>query len=382
MKTTPSFESSVSFPESWDPQESEEGSSNNHGSAWGIVSHSDSERNDGRDSFDTDSSEYIDNGVLILPGIEGSTIIEPSDFSIPFSIPTEIGTLHEENDQLIDSIKASHKRKLFLSLILVLGVSSICLGFLRRERNSWRSSAQELEEKIQLLEREKLELKSSCESPPEWAESLWDDVDQITILDNCWVKAKANIKLGACGDETKENVESLAKKTWETWGSLWNDMSNLDAVVTGVVGHTLQKTLMDLQSGTSPDDQTDNGEEESEKPDMSSFPFALGEAIATASALTEAVSAASESMAFEIKELSDDPLKYLASVVKGASHAAQSERVTMKGLLDAVNAVSSASKTLGEAFAETTSEVVSAVMTGIMDDPLSFFEYDTEVKKD
>merc|ERR1712159_122381 len=101
----------------------------------------------------------------------------------------------------------------------------------------------------------------------------------------------------------------------------------------------------------------------------------LGEAIATASALTEAVSAASESMDFEIKELSDDPLKYLASVVKGASHASQSERVTMKGLLDAVNAVSSASKTLGEAFAETTSEVVSAVMTGIMDDPLSFFEY-------
>ena len=81
MKTTPSFESSVSFPESWDPQESEEGSSNDHGSAWGIVSHSDSERNDGRDSFDTDSSEYIDSVDPSLADVYGPNLCK---FSCPY----------------------------------------------------------------------------------------------------------------------------------------------------------------------------------------------------------------------------------------------------------------------------------------------------------
>ena len=78
-------------------------------------------------------------------------------------------------------------------------------------------------------------------------------------------------------------------------------------------------------------------------------------------------------MTFEIKELSEDPVNYLTSAVKGASQTA--ERVTMKGLFDAASAVSSAYKTFGKALTDTTGEAISVMMTEIMDD-------ESEVKQD
>jgi hypothetical protein len=95
-------------------------------------------------------------------------------------------------------------------------------------------------------------------------------------------------------------------------------------------------------------------------------------------ALNEAMAAASNALSFEIQELSKNPSTYLADVARGAmkdaSHTAKSGRVTMQGLFDAATVVSSASLAWGEA-ATDASEAVSVKVTEMMDDPLSYFEF-------
>jgi hypothetical protein len=53
------------------------------------------------------------------------------------------------------------------------------------------------------------------------------DKDSFTVLDNCWIKAKANVRLGDCGDGTKHFFKNLWNSFWnlpEYWGSeLYSD---------------------------------------------------------------------------------------------------------------------------------------------------------------
>ena len=423
MKTSESFESEISF----------EGS-NSVGSAedifghvtgdWGVVSHDGSEENVrvGIDSFE---SESFGNGVLILDGVESSTRNEPSVLTMPgtYSLPTEIGSLSDNNrmDRFDDDLGTpriiweTHKRKIVLFLVPFVGASIAGVGFLFREMNSWRTSALRLEQEVQRLEQEKIEMEASYKSKPAWDSASEENPDLFTIVDNCWVKAKADIKLGACGEETQESVKDFAKRAWENWGAFWNDSLSTDAAAmlgaVGAVGHAINK------AATSHDDSTNTRAKRRKRRRetlndatsfVSSFPLAFGEAISDASksisskvsslvdsldevesaadakvrqaseALSEALDAASEAMTFELKELSEDPLKYFASAVQGASKTAKPERVTMQGLFNAADAVTSASKTVSES----TGEVVSVVMTEIMDDAFSYFEYETETAQD
>jgi hypothetical protein len=338
-------------------------------------------------------------------------------------------------------------------LLFGFAIFALCTfggGLLLRERNSWRSSAQrfereiqrleyenalkleeeiqrlarEKEEEILRLEREKEKVKPSCgsESEPEWFEN--DDQSEessfFTILDNCWIRATANIKLGPCGGEKKESLRDFAKETLGNWGALFNMTTSLHASTMmdkiGAMGEALHRaTTFQPENSSSCEGDCESAKEEKKghTPSLSmmpSFPLYLGEAIAktfslkmttpaestpetgnistpdfedakiglseASAALTEAMLVAGEVMSSEFKELSGDPLNYLAAAVKGASQAGKPERVTMKGLFEALSA-----SNRGEALAQT-GEVVSVQVTEMMDDPLSHFEYETEVKQD
>jgi cell division protein FtsB len=41
------------------------------------------------------------------------------------------------------------------------------------------------------------------------------DKDSFTVLDNCWIKVKTNVRLGDCGDDTKDFFKDL-------WSTFWN----------------------------------------------------------------------------------------------------------------------------------------------------------------
>lgn len=406
MKASLSFESEISFQGSNDSLDgvNEMGSFSNS-DEWGIVSNTETEMSD---RFPLDVIGYTGSGVLILDG-ESSTPYDPSDLSFPgtYSLPTEIGSLSEIPDNFRDPW-ATRKRQLFIVSILVLIVGS---GFLYHERNSWRSSAERLEEELHRLEQEKrrveeemIRMKSS--EKPEWAPKN-ENPDLITIIDNCWIKAKADVKFGSCGDEAQDSVRDFAKTVWESWEAIWNNTASFDIATMGLMGHALKSAAESFDGSHDSGKDRKKGFDDSSS-FVSSFPLAFGEAVAAATktfssmltnvmhssdedgndtnqefetakesfaqaseTFSEAINGASEAMASEMKELSEDPWTYLTSAVKGASQTTKPETVSMKGLFDAVGAVTSASK-----------EVVSVVVTELMDDPLSYFEYKSEVKND
>ena len=433
MLTGPSFENEMSFHGSDSADEPynvmdealEERSTNSN--EWGIVSvsidgsqvHVDEERS-GR-------STHLNSGVLIVDGVD-STLSgrhhrnnENSNFSIPGtdSLPTDIGSL-DGADHLLDfeiedtrgRMRALGKRPILMLLVPVVCCTAAGLGYLVKERNTWRSSAMRLEEEIQRLERESERIKNTFEAS--WDQQGQPDKtsDLFTLVDNCWLQAKADIKLGACGFEKKDKIKELSESFKGKWEDLWNAASNLNTESEnegspegdGSKSDTLHREWNDRVDGTF---------------DMPSVPSSFGEAFATASealsskmaefwgeskrekeedgnaltsdldeavdnlstatmALNEAMATASNALSFEIQELSKNPSTYLADVardaMKKASYTAKSERVTMQGLFAAAAVVSAASLAWGEA-ATDASEAVSVKVTEIMDDPLSYFEF-------
>jgi hypothetical protein len=458
MLTSPSFETGSSFQgadsvESFDDLAE---SLETHNDEWGIVTVS----NNGSELLldqVSDGSDYAGGGVMILDGeVDTSSNNEFSDLSIPGtdSLPTDLGSLSDDNDTgycLPLNSWVFRKRPLLLFGFFIFALCTFGGGLLLRERNSWRSSTlrleqeiqrleyenalkleqeiqrleREKEEEIRRLEREKEEVKSSCESEsepePEWLEDDQSEESSFfTILDNCWIRATANIKLGPCGGEKKESLRDFAKETLGNWGALFNMTTSLHASMMmeklGAMGEALQRaTTFQSENSSSCEGDCESAEDEKKdhKPSpsmMPSFPLYLGEAIAktfslkmtkpaesspetgnistpdfedskiglleASAVLTEAMIVAQEAMTSEFKELSGDPLNYLAAAVKGASQAGKPEQVTMKGLFEAL-----AASNRGEALAQT-GEVVSVQATEMMDDPLSYFEYETEVKQD
>jgi hypothetical protein len=409
MITAPGFESETSFNGSDSVGSFDDmlGTFVNTGEDCGVVSHNGSDMDQQQVS---DGSDGCGSGVMILAAIDnGSSRNETFDLSIPGtdSLPTDVGSLSESNEDLglHDHYgHPRHSRLLRKRSIFLLSVSALCMGpagliFLLRERNSYRSSVHKLEQEIQRLQDEKQEIKTSCESPP-WMEKEEKESEYFTIFDNCWIKAKANVQVGECSEKASELPQSVF------------------SMFMGVMSELLEGTC---HPDSPPSDQESDSEKEETKgfeqasKIISSFPLVVGEAIVTASktfsktrepidgtgenatpdheaatdslseaseALSGAINAVGEVMASEMKELSDDPLHYLAAAMKGASHTAkQQERVTMKGILNAASAVSSASLAWGEALAEN-GGVLSVKMTEMLHDPLSYFEYESKTKQD
>jgi hypothetical protein len=409
---------------------SEERSDNSN--EWGIVSVSidgsqvqvDEERSGRRSHFNS--------GVLTVDGVDSTLSgrrhhrnYANSNFSIAgtHSLPTSLdGADHLSELEIKDTrgrMRAFCKRPILMLLVPMLctgmaGLGSI--GYLVKERNTWRFSTLRLEEEIQRLERESERIKNTCEEF--WDQGQPDKPSNLfPLVDTCWLQAKADIKLGACGCEKKDKIKELSESFKGTWEAMWNAASNLntefenEGFPEGDGGKSL--TLYDRKRRDRADAITFY---------MPSIPSYFGEAFSAASvafsakiaefcgeskrttgevavastavldkavdglstatmALNEAMVAASNALSFEIQELSKDPSAYLADVARGAmkeaSNAAESGRVTMQGLFDAVADVSSRSWAWGEVARDTSEEAAAVKVTEIMDDPLSNFEFES-----
>jgi hypothetical protein len=57
-----------------------------------------------------------------------------------------------------------------------------------------------------------------------------DESASITIVDNCWFKAKADVNLGSCGGETKDYFTGIWNGLWEDWDYYFDEPSQSNAV--------------------------------------------------------------------------------------------------------------------------------------------------------
>jgi hypothetical protein len=423
----------------------EEGSS--YTDQWGVVSVS----ADGTPIVDQEgqesrNSDFFNSGVLILDGANSSSMDELTengyfDLSIPGtdSLPTDIGTLGDNgyslgDEESVDHCAHAHSRKrLAMLLLLLLPVvgAVVGLGFLFQERNSWRTSALRLEQEIERLE---MESQKRLEQEIERLATLdWEETtdNSVTLLDNCWLKAKADFQLGMCGGEAVERVKDLSDSIRGTFDSWWDASSKLNTAklmgAAGIMGLAFQATgsafheeelHCDGSSYSETQDQAKYGFGEQAASVVAVVPLAWGEAVSAlsermteflgdgkvrirrkrnknltvdgveevASALTQAslelsdaISAASDAaFAYEI-----DPWTFLKGAARGVlkdascTGTAKPEQVT---ILSAASAVSSASLAVGDAVTNAAGAVAVRV-TELMGDPLSYFEYETSDKR-
>jgi hypothetical protein len=431
MRNTPMFESDSHGSTS----SSRETAGDHHGfDEWGIVSVSsesgevgvvvqEEEEEEENESFSTESgADMMNTGILIVDGVD-SSLGDPSyfvgsgswDLSIPRtdSFPTEIGTLEDhrsqsqrdEGDHTPLHVKSWSRHQSYVLLLfgLVLVSTGAGLWTLSRERNTWRLSALQLELEVARLAQEAEQMRVNLEaSSVENKEEA--SPNSVTLLDNCWVQAKADFKLGMCGKETRDSFR-------ETLGAIWKAAS---------VGGDWSSPLED-HSEESHDDSSKT-EQQSSYDNAQSFnvlplPLAVGEAFAAASeriaskitellgdssskeeggeydsfldeaaaglsvasvALGEAIAAAGEAISLELKELADDPWTYMADsareAMQDASYYATSRTrgdVRTKAFVDAVSVVSSSSLAWGEAMAKA-GEAVTEAGEVVLEDPLNF----------
>ncbi|KAG7359085.1 hypothetical protein IV203_015674 [Nitzschia inconspicua] len=223
------------------------------------------------------------------------------------------------------------------------------------------------------------------------------DKDSFTVLDNCWIKAKANVRLGDCGDDTKDFFKDLWNSFWKlpfSWGSeLYGDYGYDDP--SGY--YTMEPYSSSACSPSSIEEECRQSEQESDEYDyrnaeedplgtvfaaVQSFGQSLSEKMSqlmrdevatTRKAATEledaiqkrfyqASTAISDAMAATKKDmqaLSQEVLTTLNAAVPNnnspktdeQASSSKPQAVTRKGLFDAASALTSLSKTWNEAVA-------------------------------
>jgi len=329
---------------------------------WGVVS---------RTGSDTDSS-FGDNGegVLILDGEENSSVINlvPQDLSIPGteSMPTStlpsIGTMTRSWLQFEDDEDYFAHRKKRRFFILFLSLTSVLLfggfGFLIRDRNALKVSVSQHNKLINVLEAEidRLEQKledvstANAKTNPEWSEGTSENDDYVTIFDTCWLTAK--VRAGDCTKRASEAPRNLLDLLFTALGGGSPEQHDHEEDSNGrsaVFGDTIATATSAIRSKVL---HVRNSLQEQGQPAVPDLESSISQAT---EALAEVVSAASEVVASGLKDLSDDPLKYILATVKQSSESSKPEKVTRKGL-----------------------EELSVRMSAIMDDPYSYFEYRTQ----
>lgn len=219
------------------------------------------------DNFETQSLDGGNSvsGVLILEGEDnpaesGGTGIPGSgdengsvmNLSVPGtdSVPTVVGSLEElakgqplvafsgfagtsgdepqtvaascRTNSASQSCERFSHRMSFLIGVVVLA-QTVGLGFLTRERYSLLVSIERLEHQV-------VELNEELEKKKRNDKLVWDSCDgsgDTIILDNCWLSAKGNVKLGDCAREAKaailhrsvslvERLEQLGSGSWSS----------------------------------------------------------------------------------------------------------------------------------------------------------------------
>lgn len=200
-------------------------------------------------------------GVLIVPPVEVAPPPAPNssalsriielDLSFPESVPSEIGSVHNSDPSLHPPedprneiwltvhrqvvIRRRHLPILAVSIALVL-LSALVSYVLVLQLDRSNLNLEILQLKRELLAREALERKQRSwyyskpdptwkpEVPPPPPEVCKSEEDATTLVDNCWVQAKANVQLGRCAEDAKTLVQGklndAKKKIWdfaESW---------------------------------------------------------------------------------------------------------------------------------------------------------------------
>jgi hypothetical protein len=221
--------------------------------------------------------------------------------------------------------------------------------------------------------------------------------DSFTVLDNCWVKAKANVQLGDCGDGTKDFFKNLWDNIWSSdlWGGdTFADYADWEYYAYGADvddtphsamepyspcdenGETCQEAEMDplgavfsaiSSAGHSFSDklsQLMHEEAANTRKSAAELEDAIHKGFNQASvAISQAMAATKK----DIQALSQEVLTTLNAAVPRMQQQEDTpppqdrekpQTVTRKGLFDAANALNSLSKTWNEAVASMTSTVV------------------------
>lgn len=90
----------------------------------------------------------------------------------------------------------------------------------RRRKQPWRSNFDDDEDFGCFLD----------QSNEECSGHQKDEPTTISIADNCWIKAKADINLGSCGGETKHYINDIWNGLWEDWDYYFDEPARNDGI--------------------------------------------------------------------------------------------------------------------------------------------------------
>lgn len=303
-----------------------------------VVSHTASDINSAHRS--RGGNFYLGNGILILDGAESNSRNDASEsvLSIPGtdSLPTDVGTLHGR-EVMFQNAESKKNAWTIPKSAAVVFLSMLC--YFMYDTYNWRSSSLKLQQQVLEHEATIQRLEYEAEENKKLVEYT-DDSDYVTLVDNCWVKAQARW----C-DKAKPFKGGLS-------------LPLLVGEAIGEAGKIMSKKVSSFKDAM----------QEIPHSASSEFRAASGAVTQASDVLSVFVEAAGEAMAAELNEFSDNPLDYVAEAVKGASQNSKSQQ----GAKSLKDVVASASNDWGKAFKW---NVVK--MTEAMDDPLSYFEYET-----
>eukprot|EP00980_Cylindrotheca_fusiformis_P009061 scaffold1951_cov100-Cylindrotheca_fusiformis.AAC.2 len=329
VENTTAFESSSSF--SGDDSVLSE---SQEGEEFDMVSHTASDIH----SASSDGQVFMRNGILIVDGSESTTRDGASEsvLSIPgtYSLPTDVGTLQGREVMFANHGARKNAWKI-PKHVAVAFVSILC--FFVYDTYNWRAAHLKLQEQVQAKEATIQRLEKEVEESKMLIQYT-DDSEYVTLVDNCWIQAKAKW----C-DRRKPFKGGLSLP--HIFGEAIGEASKL---VSKKV-NSIKEAMHELPHSASSD--------------LRAATDAVGQA---SDALSVFVGAAGEAMAAELNEFADSPLDYVTEAVKGASQ-------NNKSRSGATNTESSTTNgDWGKAFKRTAVKVTEA-----MDDPLSYFEYET-----
>lgn len=389
MRISPSFNSQHSFEELDSSDRYSVGGTDSDalGMDWGVVSTTESDVGN-YEQRSSGTGEYIGDGILILSGVDSgrSTNNEHStDLSVPGtdSLPSEIDSVSEEHiEEPMSNVPQSVWRtKEFSVFVVGAGLAvllSLVAGLVLQQHNHYRSTMLQLEEKIKLLEKEKELL-----TQPPWMDEddHSHDSSLFTLLDNCWIKAKMNVKFGDCSKNSHglcgAFFENATQSIWKWFDESFPATNAKETTTRDNVGE--RPSLNDIMET------------------LTNFPVIVGEAIVSASkavseqfsalnlgtdeeenptddliraseAFSEALSTAGGTLVSELNELGADPFKYLADAVDQTLEPTKSAKVSLDGLRNVAEAVASTSIGWGQSLLQI-GEAISAKVGAFITDP-------------
>ena len=274
-----------------DPLNNNDNNSNHND--YEVVSHNGSDIRSAPDIHSASRNSYFGSGILILDGVEDDGVIENgSVLSVPGtdSLPTDVGTVNNEGEN------PQRRRKVLyggwlMGTLLFCGLT--CAAY------TWRSSMLEWQEKfaqqqatLEAMVQEQATKDATAQATiqrleqvvqeREMALEFFDESEYVTLLDNCWVKAKAK----------------------------WCDQAggSFPQFLGGAIGEASKLVTETVTSLT--------GSMKKDIPKMTG-------------ALSLIVEAAGDAVAAEFQEFSENPMDYMAEAVKGTQ---AEQRITAKGI--------------------------------------------------